>query len=223
LHLGLLDRPGKQRFFNARLGVCVLVFLASCSSLKGSKQGDSGIVFFDDFRDNRHGWLVEDTERTRSEIRDGHYVITKKGRWGISSRTLECGLNQQEDFIVEAVIRKREGYDDFGYGVIWGANNIRDTYKFLITGEGRHIYGRTVYEDWSGMDGFETSGFVHPGNAKNKLTLKKEGVRLSLLINDNLVHETDFEAFFPNNLGFALEDGMKIEVESLVVRRLKPE
>jgi hypothetical protein len=203
------------------LDIGVFILLVSCSSLKGVGKVDPDVVFFDDFLDNRHGWLIEDTESTRSEIDHGDYVIVKKGRWGITSRSIECRLNQKEDFTIEVVISKIEGYDDYGYGMTWGTTNTRDTYKFMITGEGRHIYGRRKYNDWCGMDGFETSGFVHPGNATNKLTMKKVGSRLLLFINDAPVYETEFQAFSPNNVGFIVEDGMKIEVESLAVRRLE--
>jgi len=205
------------------LGIGVLILLASCSSLKGVGKLDPDIVFFDDFLDNRNGWLIEDTERTRSDIELGDYVIVKKGRRGISLRSIQCELNQEEDFIIEAIIAKIEGHDDYGYGMTWGTTNTRDTYKFMITGEGRYIYGRMKYSDWHGMDGFETSGFVHPGNATNKLTMRKVGSRLLLFINDHPVYETEFEAFSPNNVGFILEDSMKIEVESLAVRKLHDE
>lgn len=198
-----------------------LLLLTACSFLGRSGAGDPDILFFDDFADNRHGWLIEETDRTRSYFDHGHYVIVKKGRWGISSRFVECVFNQKEDFLIEAVITKREGYDDFGYGVIWGSSHIRDTYKFLITGQGRHLYGRVEYNDWRGMDFYGTSGRVHPGNATNKLTLKKVGSRLFLLINDSPVYETEFEAFSPNNVGFILEDRMRIEVESIAVRRIE--
>ena len=104
--------------------------------------------------------------------------------------------------------------------MIWGCRNTQDTYKFLITGEGRYLYGRARYSDWKGMDGFQPSGAVHTGNATNKLALKKVGSRLSLLVNGSPVYETDLEAFSPNNVGFTLEDSMKIEVKRLVIRRL---
>ncbi len=202
------------------LGLAALYLLVSCSTLGRSSEGDPNLLFFDDFLDNRHGWLVEDTERIRSDIEHGDYIITKKGRWGISSRSVVCALNQEEDFIIETVITKREGYDEYGYGIIWGCRSPRDTYKFVITGEGRYLYGRVEYNDWHGMDTFEESGAVHPGNATNKLVVKKLGSRLFLLINDRVVHETEFEPFSPSNVGFILEDGMKIEVGSLSVRRL---
>ena len=205
------------------VGMGVLILLVSCSSLGESRYGDPDVLFFDDFLDNRHGWLIEDTERTRSDIAHGDYVIVKKGRWGISSRSIEWGLNQEEDFIIETVITKIEGHNDYGYGMTWGTTNTRDTYKFMITGEGRYIYGRMKYSDWRGMEGFETSGCVHPGNATNKLTMKKEGSRLLLFINDSPVHETEFQAFSPNNVGFILEDSMKIEVDSIAVRKLGAE
>jgi hypothetical protein len=70
------------------------------------------------------------------------------------------------------------------------------------------------------MDVFETSGYVHPGNATNKLSVKKTGSRLFLLINDSPVYDTEFEAFAPGNVGFILEDSMKVEVESILLRRL---
>ena len=206
------------------LGIGVLsLLMASCSVLGRSRPGDPNLLFYDDFRDNRHGWLIEDTDRTRSDIAHGDYVIVKKGRWGISSSWIDCGLNQEEDFLVEAVITKTEGYDDYGYGMIWGCNNTQDTYKFMVTGEGRYLYGRVKYNDWQGMDHFQPSVAVHPGNATNKLTLRKVGSRLLLLINDSPVLETEFEAFSPNNVGFILEDRMKVAVKSIVVRRLEAE
>ena len=205
------------------VGLAALLLLVSCSVLGRSRVGDPALLFFDDFRDNRNGWLIEETDRTRSDIDHGRYVITKKGRRGISSRTHECGLNQQKDFLIEAVLTKIEGYDDFGYGMTWGTTSTWDTYKFLITGDGRFLYGRVRYNEWQGMDGFEPSPSIRPGNGTNKLTLKKVGSRLLLLINDDLVHEAAFEAFSPNNVGFTLEDRMKIEVESLVVRTLEVE
>lgn len=209
--------------FRAICGPVVLFLLVSCSILGRSRSGDPNVLFFDDFQDNRHGWLIEDTERTRSDIEHGDYVIAKKARWGISARSIECMLNQEEDFVIETVITKREGCDEYGYGIIWGCKTSRDTYKFVITGEGRHLYGRVEYSDWRGMDAFGWSGSVHTGNATNKLALRKVESTLFLLVNDSLVHVTEFEAFTPSNVGFILEDRMKIEVESLVVRRLGPE
>lgn len=203
------------------LGVCVLFLAAACSVPGRSRTGDPDLLFFDDFRDNRHGWLIEDTVRARSDIEHGDYVMEKKGRWGISSSWVDCRLNQEEDFIIEAVMTKTEGYDDYGYGMIWGCNNTQDTYKFVVTGEGRYLYGRVRYNDWQGMDHFQPSGAVHPGNATNKLALKKIGARLFLLINDSPVLETEFEAFSPHNVGFRLEDRMKVEVRSIAVRRLE--
>jgi hypothetical protein len=205
------------------LGIGALLFLSSCSFLRSPGGRDPDLLFFDDFEDNRKGWLIEETERTRSDIEHGDYVIVKKARWGASARSVECALDQQEDFLIEAVITKTQGYDDYGYGIVWGFRNIRDTYKFVITGQGGHLYGRVEYEIWHGMDVFETSGFVHPGNATNKLAVKKAGSRLFLLINDSPVYETAFEAFAPSNLGFILEDGMQVEVESILLRRLETE
>ena len=188
--------------------------------LQGDSIGnDKQIILFEDtFTDNRHGWTEENTEEFSLNVINGQYVFEHKRNRGFWAVWKGIDFNQYHDFSIEATIKKVAGVEgDYRYGIIWGVKDANNFHHFGVFCNGNYSYGKCEPGEWHSTRGHST--YIDTENCANKLTILKEGKRIKFFINNNYVDETDFESFFPSNIGFIVENAQKIEIDYLRVKQ----
>lgn len=176
------------------------------------------IVFEDDFSDNSNDWSDSDTEECTFQIQNGSYIFHHKREEGAWLTWQEMGIDQTRDFHIQATITKVSGVDNYGYGLVWGLEDVNSYYQFVISGNGYYRYAKEEQEEWTDIIEWTTAEAVQQGdNATNILSIRKQGEMYTLSVNDQNIAEVAFEPFFGENVGFVVYRNMKLAIDHLVV------
>lgn len=180
---------------------------------------DLPIIFEESFTTNANQWFEMEQPEAVIRIRDGKLAFAHhrdEGSWLLWN---QIPLEQTRDFAISATIRKISGIDDHGYGLIWGAKDANNRYQFLVAGNGFYKYEKFVNNEWQEVIPWTPSAHINTFNAANTLAIRKSGDRLSFFVNGQWLDDAEFEPFFGNNIGFALNLNMAVECDDLILRQ----
>jgi tetratricopeptide (TPR) repeat protein len=180
-------------------------------------------VFEEQFIDNRNDWAEEENEKVFNNVQNGKYMFAHKRKQGSWFSWNSIDIEPSGDFMLESTITKRGGIEDNAYEIVWGLKDIDNCYKFGVSGDGGYIYSKFQYGKWQAIIDWTDSPYVNQGNSTNTLAIVKSGDLLKFYINDHFVNTTPYQKFFGNNIGFALNKNISIEVDDLIVTQLPPE
>lgn len=168
-------------------------------------------LYFDGYEGSRPSWF-SDTEENTSRVENGNYVWTRKKDsewstwWGME------GLNPEE-FIIETKF-KIQGQGSFG--VIWGSKDLENSNYFVIGSTGTaksYIKSRNITSmvkdnipvpDWK--------------PEYNTLTISKNDIRVTYMVNGTPIHEEYFHGFFGMNVGFSFQGISTYYVDYLLIK-----
>lgn len=173
--------------------------------------------FFDDFDDNRFQWHEFNVEEASGKIEKGQYVFShnrKEGSWTLWN---SIEIDPTKDFTIEAKIQFLGGFDQHGYGIIWGAQDLENKYFFIVTSRGFYTIRKMEAGKVKDLKAWTPNVYIRPGNSTNILKIKRIGKTLLFYANNELICATDFYPFFGNEIGFTLARNMKISVDYLKV------
>jgi hypothetical protein len=170
-------------------------------------------IMREDFGTNARGWSERDNDSVYLSLRDGRYIFELKVPNLSWNTRAEADTNSAYDFDISAVIDKVGGVDNNGYGIAWGHDSEGNGFKFLVSGDGHYkVAGPdTTFIHWT------ASPFIHRGNARNKLSIRRTGETMSFYVNDRYLNQMPFVPFVGQGLGFDLDSNIRIEATSLVV------
>lgn len=194
----------------------IILFSLSCGFSSGT---EAQILFEDDFNDNINNWPIADDNNIILEMKDGKYVFGLKlgeGWWNVFK---SVPIDQNQDFQIEAIIRKTKGVNDYGYGIEWGRKDDRNLYYFVVSGDGHYCYGKKVNDQWHDILVWPQSNAVNKYDSTNKLAIQKVGEQLKFFINDQYVNTVKFESFIGTWVGFILNRQMKVEIDHFLVKQ----
>ncbi len=182
-------------------------------------------VFMEDFKDNRNGWSETDNADIFKKVRNGRLVFAhkrEKNSWFAWPKT-SIGVDENQDFRIEAVMTKMEGVDDHRYEVVWGLKDVDNHYAFGISGNGSYRYSKTKDGKWEGLTEWTSSDHIHKFNATNTLAVQKYGDLIRFFINGQQVLEKPYESGFGSKMGICLNRKMKVALSRFAVTRAPTE
>lgn len=170
------------------------------------------MLFYDDFTSFSNNWLLGIEEESWIEtIADGQLFfqsLTDKPKEDL----LSVLVDTERDFEIETLIRFKAGDMSKGYGLQWGKSKTpQQQYDFLLTGNGHYTIDRYTGEFHDYVP-FTQSSKVN-SYAANKLTVRKVDETYYFFLNEQLVHQMPFEAFFGNLMGVQVAENSTILVD----------
>jgi hypothetical protein len=112
-----------------------------------------------------------------------------------------------KDFRLEVEATQVSGPNDNGYGVVFGSNDFKDYYYFLISGDGYYMVSRMINDVWSDElnNQWTKSDAINKGNATNLIEIACNDGNFSFFINDMLVFEFSDPNSDENTIGLIAE------------------
>lgn len=176
-------------------------------------------IFRDDFKKNKKGWQLRNSSSAWSDVDEGHYMIQHKDESGCYMFFNHCyDLKETDDFEIEVRMRQMSGVDNYGYGFIFGFEDVNNTHAVTISSNGfmnAYAFDDGDYTDWTD---WVPSAAINPMGEYNVLMLKKTGGKYEIYVNNSLVHTMSIRKFFGDQIGFVLNKEMYAQIDYISVR-----
>ncbi|MCP3923558.1 MAG: hypothetical protein GY714_13345 [Desulfobacterales bacterium] len=178
------------------------------------------ITYNEDFKTNKNKWYLKNDENAELVIKKGGYYFSHKREedsW-LSWNTIK--LPDEKNFLLECVLKKESGVDNYGYGVAWGLLDANNNYTFLISGDGNFTVTK-----YSGGKSYKKipwtkSSYIRKFNETNKLSIKKYEDIIHFYINNNWVGSSPYEPLMGQNVGFKIDHKQAVFIKSIKVTNL---
>jgi len=194
------------------LFVVAILILASlaCSTdvLTGDSEPESDsssaereVLFQDDFSDPSSGWDTVSTEEGITDYENGTYRILVNT--ASSDYWANPGLNFK-DTVIDVDATKAGGPDDNDFGVICRYQDVNNFYFFLISSDGFYAIAKSSdgeYVFLEPADEMSPTDAVLTGEATNHIQAKCVGSRLTLIVNGEVVAETEDTSYLEGDVG----------------------
>ncbi len=223
----------KQRAIFFLLIISIVIILYPAFSLSGVESAKNeknpppplkGQVLFEElFQDNKNNWLIEENPLFKINIENGKYVLEQLSD-GKEKAIVNYKFRMPDDidFKIEASIEKIQGADNLGYGLIWGAVDINNQYRFYVSDNGN--YSIKKYERGKESDVIPWKKYREGGQIlKNKLTIVKFNCFTRFYVNDEYLDEIQSLSLYEDKVGFVLDGKQKIAVDDIVVAKIEAE
>jgi len=164
-------------------------------------------ILEDDFKDNQFNWPLNDSDRTRFDIRDDVYLLEVKDKGAyFCGKTI--AFDHSRNFELSVQIRIEEGTKPTL--LQWGGKQPEDMLYLGFTPDKYAFAGRGASGTFSGRQFIP----IRP-QSYNTLTVRKVDARYYLYINEQLFDTIDFHDFEGDLLGFYLGAQSKISIDYL--------
>ena len=193
----------------------------SVKEKKISYEKPSPIIFVEHFDNNAKNWYEIDSDQATVKVDNGKYFFSHKRNYRYYLTWYPIMLYESDDFAIESHMKKQDGVNDHGYGIIWGAEDAKNYYAFEISGNGNYHYIKSIQGALITIIDWKSSSYINKGNSENKLYLKKQADSIQFFINDTLVDHAGFEKFIGNKIGFRVSNRQTIEFDSIIVKILQ--
>lgn len=178
------------------------------------------VVFNDNFNNNLNIWLISLGSKYSIGIDNGKLNLENKTTDPlISTKLIETKINQDQDFKLEAEIKKINGVENNSYDIVWGFVDKQNFYSFGVSANGYYRYGKWLNGIYTPIIKWTESKYINKGNAKNKLSVMKfNNNTFEFYVNDKLVNKSPFERFTGDRQGVMLQSKMKVEVDNFFIK-----
>jgi hypothetical protein len=214
---------------------CITITLQSCNLKQSNSANTSDNAkqlndaeklmpyhFYDDFSNgNINNWNIGQFDNYSILITNNNLVIDNHSTDQAKGSFHSFNIDTNKDFIIETAAIKMVGDSDNGYGIVWGSNDGYNFYCFLIDNINMKYSideingGEEInIKDWTKSDAIKQIG-------ENKLTIQKHNNSLNFYINDNLVYDGAFSAFFGNQIGMMAEPDIILNERKVAFKYFK--
>ena len=179
------------------------------------------IFFYDGFSDNKHNWNVIGDANSGAEIKNGMYQFETKKKnaaWYRYNPTVPS-IDGTKDFVVEWSYQQTAGSEDWGTGLIcFLDDNDTNAFGIWLLSNGQWTFTKTGTPAY----GWKAHAAVVAGNnVTNIATIKKVGNTISFLINNQKVHQLDFNPGLIKHVAFQMGSEKTIAIDYLKMAYLK--
>jgi hypothetical protein len=149
-------------------------------------------VIFDEFRDNRHNWVVQDTTEAYLGFDNGYVIEHRKnhGAW-LTCQNLDIGSSQR--WSVWASIQFIAGTTESFYGVVWDVVGGGNFSFFNLSASGNYSIGKLINGSSNGNPAEPILSYKSPTRCHveeiNSLIVESDGQRAWARINGYEVSE----------------------------------
>ncbi len=215
----------KQEFYGPNVGFVLASTMevrVENLEIKQGKDNDTGndlkSVFVDNFDNNTNSWLVDNTKDYRTAVTNGHYYLQHKINESSFYFWNPVKFDNNRDFEIKVRLRQVAGVNDYGYGLLWGVEDVNNLNAFTISSNGFfRIFKYDNNEFKEPQPWAEVAGTINGMGAYNELTVRRRGNMLKFFVNDNPVTQIPYAPFFGDKMGFVLTKEMEVEVDRLEI------
>ena len=208
------------------VAIVLLSALLACSTAEISDEPqtitvEERVVFQDDFSDPSSGWdRVNNEEGITDYVNGGYRFLVKVPQVDYWANP---GFNYS-NVVIEVDATKVGGPDDNDFGIICRYQPSANFYFFLVSSDGFYAIGKmeegeTIYIE---PDQMYPSEVVFQGEVINHLRAECIGSRLALIVNGELVVETEDSTFQEGDVGLIAgtfdEPGTDIRFDNFVIK-----
>jgi caspase domain-containing protein/glucodextranase-like protein len=192
---------------------------ASTSSSDNPRSND-GLLFFDDFLNNKNNWIVGNTDDYSATIRGGYYVMTDNNNSGWDEFFQPISISRNEDFEIEYkakfVYQNKYSSIRMFFGESYKKSNLISANGLESTGFNSGTYSKDrLYSNEKYIR------YKIDYSAFNVYRLKKVRNTISFYYNDALVFESSELEWIPiKQIGFMFSGKNSIELDYIKVRLL---
>ena len=175
-------------------------------------------ILFDGYTDNKNDWSTTQSSDVNFEVKNGNYYFDHKRASGGWSSTIVKYIDTSRDFKILADIKKENGIQNNGYGIVFGRKDSNNQNLFFVNGNGSYSINKMKNGKDNFLKQWASSSAIRKGNgAYNVLKVVKVGNKLEYYINNTKVYTSYSPEFFGNRLGYILYDKQKISIAYLSV------
>jgi len=179
----------------------------------------SGIIFFEDFNNNKNNWTVADNKKESSRIDAGYYYLTAVGH--AYGEGQEVKIDTHRDFEMETRIKIISGNSDHKnyYSMFfWGRGETsgyyftfaKDSFATVELCDGKN------QSDCMTKNGSLQKTMLNPDDF-NVYTIRKIGKTYSFFVNGAKFYEMPFAPFYGNLIGFGAGRKVSLAIDYLKV------
>ncbi len=176
------------------------------------------VILEDNFSNNENNWEQRNDSTVRLEIEDGAYLIENRHDSGSRLVISSLDLPKEVEYEIEITLQKVSGVDNYGYGLVWGVQDLSNFYTFQISNEGQYRISQLAKNDWRAYRDWTASPHVKRYNLPNKLAIRHDGQQVTFYVNEEMVDELTFPPNgFGRKLGFIVSSVMAVKVHDVIV------
>jgi hypothetical protein len=178
-----------------------------------------GIIFFEDFNDNKNNWTVTNNKKLSARIDGGFYYLTAGGHAYGDAHELK--IDTRRDFEIETRIKIVSGNSDhkYHYSMLFWGREATDSYCFTFSKDGFasvQICHGLKQKDCTTQDGSFQKTRLDP-NGFNVYMIRKKGRTYSFFINGTQFYTMPFAPFFGNLIGIGAGRKVTLAIDYLKV------
>jgi Caspase domain len=212
------------KILNIFLIIIIALFISAGSLFAGEpeyeNESSDTYIFDESFSNNWNGWYIGSDYNRSMDIIDGEYVfehLRQESSWSTWNNNLLIDYSQ--DFVLDVTTRKIYGYDNHGYGIMFGLDDGDNYFSFIISGDGHYRYAKFENNEYIPIIEWTASEFINKYNSTNKLTLKRNGSQLQFYINDYYVDEVSFPNVYGSKIGLKINKDILVAYDNLVAHK----
>ncbi|MBN2459984.1 MAG: hypothetical protein JXB60_00130 [Candidatus Cloacimonetes bacterium] len=176
------------------------------------------IIFQDNFDNQDTGWATGDSEDRFLKIEDGKYIFSHKREEDSWFTWNSADIDQQENFSIKSNITHISGVDDYGYGIIWGMEDLENYYSFNVSANGYYRFAKEVDGNWYDIIAWTENWFDILGD--DEIEIKRIEDRYEFYVNGYCLDTSSYEPLMGNRIGYVIYRNQLLHIDDLVVTQL---
>ena len=190
------------------LNIFIIIILIQNSIIAQTK-------FIENFNNNNRNWNVGEDKDYKTSVKNGFYVMQHKRSSASYNFWKDFAITTDGDFYIESKLMQVSGVDNWGYGIVWGAQGWGNSFNFKISSNGMFTITGYKNEKYFKWQEWKASNKIKPLGQYNVLSVKRIDEKLYFYINETLVYTHQFEDLFGNKFGFIVGRSMTIKADYL--------
>ena len=198
--------------------------LFSCSSLLTFSQVNEKILLNEEFNDNKNDWYLFNNinaGKGSCEMSNGSLYMENKDKM-IRTSSIWVTIDTSYDFKIITSAKCISGDQNYGYGIYFGASDIKNCYCFVISGGHFMLFKYENGQDQTLMQWTKSPAILQGYNTGNILMLSKEKDDWKFYSNGQFVTSYKAQPFYGGKIGVAVEGPQRVEFGHLYVKNIYP-
>lgn len=197
----------------------LLILLISSSAL----WGQTSTVFEERFNDNSREWDTLDEDSLETSVAKGVLRYERTATGGSRMDWKDVDIDWSQDWSVSLRLNIAGGTTEHGSGIVWGTQNVKNYYGFVITHDGYFQFYRYNEGEFTPYEKWKQSNAVKGPGSWNTLRVTKQGDAVSMYVNDTWIagYLHSYYRWFGNRVGMVVHRNLDVSFDDLVVTTQK--
>jgi AAA+ superfamily predicted ATPase len=185
------------------------------------------LVFEEYFQDNRHSWMVKDSDEHAMKIAANSYLFEQKQKQGSWMTWSNCNANAKYfrpnlEFHTHVVLEKLAGSSG-EYGIIWSLVDINNFIDFVISDRLYQIR-KCEAGKWTTYASGQILTASHQPQDINVLEIRRKEEVVEFYLNSWCVSQLSADILLPGSaFGFVIDGQIKIKAHSIIITANEPD